>query len=325
MKEFFFAVNGIMPIIILVAVGYLLKKLRIFNDNFLSVANKVCFKVFLPCMLFINIYTIKDFTHINWQLVLFAVIATLIIFALGLVIGKLSTNDLSQRGVIAMCVFRPNSVIIGLSLVTSIYGEIGGGTMALLLAFTIPLFNILSIITFSVYNKNEKLNVGKTLLNLIKNPLTISILIAFGALFVRYLLSLGDISFRLTDISFIYQSIKTLGGLATPLALLVLGGQFAFSSAKQFAKPITIGVLCRLVIMPIATFIVAYYFFDFTQIEFACLMCLFAAPLAVTSVVMASEMNSSAELAGQLVVWTTLLSFVTLFVYIMTFGSLGLI
>ena len=51
----------------------------------------------------------------------------------------------------------------------------------------------------------------------------------------------------------------------------------------------------------------------FNAAHFAAFVGVFATPVAVSSVPMAQEMGADSNLAGQLVVWTTLISSVTVF------------
>ena len=55
MALFLYSFNTVAPLILVVAVGFLLKKLRMVDDAFISKANKVCFQVAFPLQLFHNI------------------------------------------------------------------------------------------------------------------------------------------------------------------------------------------------------------------------------------------------------------------------------
>ena len=58
MESLIFAINAVAPIVIMVAIGYLLKKAGMIDKNFAKTANKVVFRVLLPAMLFLNVYKI---------------------------------------------------------------------------------------------------------------------------------------------------------------------------------------------------------------------------------------------------------------------------
>ena len=52
MEAFIFALNAVLPIIITVVIGYFLKMIGWMDQGFAKKANKLCFRVFLPVMLF---------------------------------------------------------------------------------------------------------------------------------------------------------------------------------------------------------------------------------------------------------------------------------
>ena len=96
----------------------------------------------------------------------------------------------------------------------------------------------------------------------------------------------------------------------------MLGVQFEFSAVRELKREILFGTLIRTVLVPLLGLGIAYAFFrsSFDGAKFAALAALFATPVAVSSVPMAQEMGADHTLAGQLVVWTTLFSSVTVFV-----------
>ena len=109
------AVNAVLPIILLILLGYLLKRKSFISDSFVKTGNKLVFKILLPCMLFINVYDIESFAVIRWDIVIYAVVVIFIIFILGLITAVLTTDVAKRRGVIWQCTFRSNFAIIGLS------------------------------------------------------------------------------------------------------------------------------------------------------------------------------------------------------------------
>lgn len=147
------SLNAIVPIILLILLGYLLKRFKFLNDNFVKIGNKLVFRVCLPCMLFLNIYDKMKFADIPWDIVIYSVIAILVIFGLGLLTGILTTKKKGRRGVITQCAFRSNFAIIGLALVGSLGGD--EALAGIISAFSIPIFNVLAVITLSVFAEED--------------------------------------------------------------------------------------------------------------------------------------------------------------------------
>lgn len=326
MNDFIFSINAVLPIIILVLIGWFLKRIKLFTPEFLRVANKVTFNVLIPVLLFNNVYAIDGFESINWTFVLYGVLAVTAIFLLAIPICLAFTKDKGQQGVLIQAVFRSNYAIIGIPLATQLFGVKGAAAASILSAFSIPLYNALAVITLSVFsNKQEKIDVKKILLGIVKNPLILGVCAGLVALGIRAIFVQTGVEFRLSDISFLNVSLDYIGRTATPIALLVLGGQFEFSAVKTLAKPIIFGTVLRTAIVPLIALTVAVLLFPNLGGEcFASYIALFGTPVAVSSAIMAKEMGADGDLAGQLVVWTTITSSFTLFLTILIFKAIGI-
>ena len=141
----------------------------------------------------------------------------------------------------------------------------------------------------------------------------------------------GQVIFSLSlHTKFFYTLLTWLKNITTPLALLVLGGQFVFSAVKALKKEIIISTLCRLVLAPVIG-IGGAYLADRVGLvvcgpaDYPALVALFASPVAVSSAIMATQMKNDEQLATQLVVWTTLFSSVTVFLAACILMATGLI
>lgn len=352
---FMTAINAILPIVLLILLGYALKRIGFLTGEFLRVGNKLVFNVCLPCMLFVNIYSIDDFAAVDWGLVIYSVIAVFVIFGIGLIVSVLTTKDNRRRGVILQCTYRSNFAIIGISLAASLAGHAAGaqdtvnGVVAIIQVFTIPIFNILAVVSLSVFVRKPVAQTGGEgvpavrrhtevkgiLLGIVKNPLIIGILLGLVAVGIRYAerAAFGSPApFTLEgNLTFLYNALYSLKQVATPLALIVLGGQFEFSAASGMSGEIVVGTLFRIVIAPLIGVGCAVLLSEFTdllsfgQTEYPALVALFGTPVAVSSAIMAAEMDNDQQLAGQLVVWTSICSIFTLFVQVFILMSVGLL
>ena len=328
LDTFLFACGAVLPIVLLIVLGYLLKRVRMLGEPLLSGLNRVCFRVLIPLMLFRNIYGGDSITPTDVQAVLFSTVAILAVFAAGWVLVRVAVKQPLQKGVLLQAVFRSNFAIIGLPLATTLFGEAGARTAALLSMITIPLFNVLAVISLSVFvgDGAKKPSAREVLHNIITNPLILGVLAGVLVLALRALFARLGWAFRLTDIPGLYDAIDMAASAATPLALLVLGGQFELSAVRQLARPIVLGSVMRLVVVPAAALLAAYALFPgFGGAEYASFVALFGTPTAVSGAVMASEMGGDGELAGQLVVWTTLGSAFTLFFCIALLRAVGIV
>ena len=190
--DFKFTCNAVLPIIVLILVGYGLKRLKLFPDNFWKLANKLCFRVALPVMLFYNIYNVSSIKNIaqQWKIVLYCVIFVLAIFSIGLLMVILFVKDSRQKGVILQCVFRSNFAIIGVSLAESLAAgsKEPVALAAVISAVSIPLFNVLAIISLTVFIKDDegnKISIKNILKKIFTNPLIIGVFLGIVVLAIR--------------------------------------------------------------------------------------------------------------------------------------------
>ncbi len=318
MDSLLFALNAITPIVATVAIGYLLKKIGLMDEKFTKMANKLVFHVFLPCMLFLNVYKIETIGDIDLGYVGYSVAVLLVIFLLVLPAVLLVTKRPERRGPLWQASFRSNHAIFGIPLAQSLFGEAGAIVATILSTSIIPAFNILAVVSLSVFRRDgKKTSVGSILAGIVKNPLVQSIAAGLFTLCIRALFVKNGVSFRLTDLSPVYTVLNYMSQLATPMALLCLGSQFEFSAIREMKREIVFGTLMRTVITPTLGLGIAYLFFrdTFSGAHFAAFVAAFASPVAVSSVPMTQEMDGDTILAGQLVVWSTLVSAFSIFLF----------
>lgn len=324
---FIFAANAVLPIVILIAFGYVLKRIGLLTKPFMDIGNKLTFRVLLPAMLFYNVYQIESFSEISPVFVLYGIGMVIVIFLLAVVITCAFTKDNAKRGSLIQAMFRSNYAIIGIPLATSLFGEKGAAAAGVMSAFCVPAFNVLSVITLSIFNGNSeksKINVSKILLGIIKNPLIIATLAGLAVIGIRELFVVWGVGFRISDITFLYKSLENVKSICTPFALIVLGGRFEFSAVSRLWREIVFGTVIRTVAVPVISLSVAYFFVPGLSGEhFATYVGVFATPVAVASAIMAQEMGADGELAGQMVVWMSLVSTVTIFVYVAILRAVG--
>ena len=336
MNTFVFAANSVLPVIITIILGYVLGQTGFFDAQFLKTANKTVFRVALPVYLFYNIYSVEGFGSVNWPLVFYAMVLILAVFVVALVSVCLYTRDNKKRGALLQCSFRSNFAIIGVTLADAMGGVESVAAAAVISAFSIPIFNILAVVCLTVFGDDSKkgIDIKKILKGIAKNPLIIGVLLGIITLLIRSKMPVknGEYVFTIQNqLPFLYKAIKSIGSMASPLALLVLGGQFKFSAVRSLARDIAFGTAWRLVLTPLICIGGLILLsktgigLNVSSVEMPALIALYCSPVAVASAIMAEEMNSHGELARQLVVWTSLLSIFTMFFTIALFRHIGMI
>lgn len=333
MKNLLFTLNAILPIVLPILLGFFLQKIRLFDKDFFTKMNKLAFKILIPVSLFKSLYT-ADISDIDFKFVGIAIISLLILFAIGFVAVTLFVPNKKQKGVIHQVLFRSNYAIIGIPLATALGGAEAEAAASIIAAVSVPIFNILAVIALSMYDHEDgqKVSVVSILKKIVTNPLIIGVFSGLVVIAIRAIISAcggnGNINVDSMDNYtagyFIIKTISTLGACATPIALIALGGKFEFSAVKKLWKQITISTITRLAIIPLVALTVFYFLGFNSSIYFSILIALFATPVAVSSAPMAEEMGQDGELAGQLVVWTSVGSAISLFIIILICSALGI-
>lgn len=327
---FIFSLNAIMPLILIILLGYFLKQKGIFSKEFLKIGNKLVFRVCLPVLLFCNIAELENISSIPWKAVLYVLCIIAVLVLIGFVVAKL-TPDVNQKGVMMQCIFRSNFALIGVPLAELIAGSEGVTAAAILSAFTIPLYNILAVLVLTGFKGGETASSVKgQIKGIVHNPLIIGVLSGIVVLLLKMSVAQYIPEAVFQDLRFVKTALNYLARSATPLSLLVLGGQFEFSKIKGFKTQLIVGTAGRTVVAPVIGLGVAAILnrtgvVYFEPAIFAALISLFATPVAVASAIMAEEMDNDGQLAAQLVVWTSLVSVFTLFGFIFASRYIGVL
>ncbi len=335
-EVFLFAFNAIMPILLLTVLGYVLKRVGFLTPEFLRVGNRTVFYVCLPALLFINIYGLETVASIRVDAVVYGMIMIALFFVCGLLMSRI-VSDKRQKGVIIQGAFRSNSALIGMTLSNALAGSPGVAVAASIAAFSGPVFNILAVVAMTMYmgEDGKKVSAKQLFRKSITNPMIIGVLLGVLCLVIRQFMPLnaaGEPVFLLKrDLTFVYTAIQDLAKTATPLALVVLGGQFTFEAVKKYRRQVIAATCMRLLIAPtlglggaiLLSEVLGIVHFD--AAVYAAYVAFFATPVAVATSVMASEMDNDTQLASQQIVWTSVLSLPTLFIFISILRGMGLL
>ncbi len=315
MNNFLFSINVTMPIFLVMVVGYFLRRINVLNDNFVTVANKLCFTVTLPLLVYEDLANVDILEIFDWKYVIFCAVATSVGFWGSWGIAKLFVKDHSLRGAFTQAAFRSSAAVMGLAFIQNIYG--GESPMgALMIIGAVPLYNIYSVIVLTFegeYPEGERdtKRIRQAGLSIIKNPIIIGVVVGVVvALFHNPMPELVN------------TTVEYIARTATPLALLVLGAGFEGRKAIQKIKP-TIGASMIKLIVMAAIFVPIAAWLGFKGEKMVALLVMLAGPTTPSCYIMAVEMKNDWVLTASVVVTTTLLASVTLTAWIFLLRTIG--
>ena len=314
MENIILSFNVIAPLFFLMVIGYAIANYTDLADkDLLKKANSLVFKVFLPCMLFKNIYQSNIREQMQGGLCFFAAGSLLLLFALlCLVVPKVVKKE-NQQGVVIQGIFRSNYVIFGVAVVENMYGSANTVTAAVLSAVLVPMYNFLAVIALSFFGGKRERDFKKVLVGILKNPLIIASVLGIIASLLGFKLP------KAAD-----TTLNDLAKLATPIAFLILGGDFDFSKVRGNLKTAGGVVAVKMVILPLI-FIPMVVAMEYRNSDLLAALLAYQTPVAVSSYIMAQQAGADDQLAGQLVVFSSAVSIFTLFVTIFILRQMGLL
>lgn len=301
LQSFYFACISVSPVLAILLLGMWLKKANVVNSEFIRGGNQIVFNIALPCLLFINVATNPLQKNLDTTLVIYAAIATLLSVLFLVVIARF-TAPKSQRGVFVQCSFRGNMAIIGLALAVSYLGEGIIPVVATYLAFITILYNVLSIMVLTTFNRSM-------LVTILKNPLILGIVAGL-------IVSLLGISLP----KFVTQPLNYLSQLTLPLALLCIGASLDWHSAKSNTRVTAIASVLKLAIIP--TIVVSGgWYLGLGKEALIVLFLMSGAPTAAAAFVMSKQLTDHGDLASEIITFSTLLSPLTITIGLMILGE----
>ncbi len=312
-----YSINNIMPMFVIVVFGAILGRIKFLNDGFLAVCDKLVFKITLPCMLFVEIVSAQT-VGFNPKLIAYCITAVIVCLLLACLIVPLFIKDNAKRGAFIQGAYRSNAAIIGLTLAENLFPETGTATMSMVMPVVVVLFNGFAAVILSIYApSNVQLKpralIKSIAMTVITNPLIISIALA--------------LLWKLTGLSLPVVAEKSLNyfaDMSMPLALISLGASFKLDALKGRFGLAVVSSAAKTVLVPAAAVLCAIPF-GFRGVELGTVFILFGGPTAVSSYIMAKQMKSDHELAGQILLISTLMSVLTLFAGTFILKQTGLI
>lgn len=308
-----FSANIVAPVFLIIAVGYFAKKVKIINEVFVDVTSKFVFQVSLPVFIFLQISKL-DLTQVfDVNQIIFITAGTFITYVL-IWIGTIPLiKEPADKGAFIQGAFRGNYAIVGLALIKNLFGTDALGKASLILAFLLPVYNILAIIVLVVPKHQGKINIKTILQEIIFNPLILAVLIALP--FSYWQIKIPEM-FTVTG--------GYLAELALPLALIGIGGSLNLENLKRASTLAFTSSIIKIVILPAVLTLIALLL-GYRNDDLGIMFIAFACPTAIASFVMADVMGANSKLAGNIIMITTLGSVFTISLGILLLKSFNLI
>lgn len=300
-------VNVLLPIFAVIALGTVLRQSGFASPQLFRETNRLVYWVALPAFLF--------YTSAESQLqgdaaarVLAALVggmaATL---ALGYLLARLLRLPPPTTAAFVQGAYRSNVAYIGLPISLLAVAARGGENTAALkavavvsIAMLMPIYNAVAVLVLLRSRSTTREQVGPRLRELGYRLITNPLILSCGAGLL--VMALG---WKLPQA--LRQTLSTIGGMSTPLALLGIGAALTAATLRQHWRNAALASLIKTVAAPLAGLALAGWI-GLAQPELRIALILLACPTAAASYVMAQQMGADEGLTANIIVLSTVLS-----------------
>ena len=209
------SLGSIFPIIVMIAIGYILKKRHWFHHTFSENVSKLITNVALPCSIFysvlkyLNMEALKEVSN----RLIFTFASVIIGYVAAFFVIKLVKMREGRRGVFYNAVVNANTIFIGLPLNMALFGEAASKYYLMYyITNTMSIWTLGYMLLASDPMENSGDAKGGFDLKKLLSPPLIAFVIAFAVLLSG-----------IRVITPIVETTKYLGSVVTPLALLYIG------------------------------------------------------------------------------------------------------
>ena len=306
------ALGAVLPMALLMALGTGARKTGVIDRPTMRNMDKLTFRLFMPALLFKNIYETDLSQNFDLREILFVTLTLTALLPLALLLPRRLEPNPIKAATIGHAMMRTNYILFGIAVAESIYGEGNIGPVALVGAVAVPVTNAFGVVILET-GLFGRTNPGKLALSILKNPMVLATLSA---------LVLMALPFRLPAL--LWEVVQDVAGVTTTISFISLGVSLDLGEARNNRRPLAVGTVLRTLLVPLL-FLPLSVALGFRGQSLCALMVLFAAPTAVASYPMAVAMGADGQLAGQLVCSTTVVSIFTMFCFTFLFQTLGLL
>lgn len=300
MQNLIFSANAVLPVFLVMLIGWILKNTKAIPDGFWDGVSKYVFIVATPLLLFEDTSSVDFKKSFDVKYISIVLACFFLSVAIFWIFYPMIQKDKKKIGALIHCSFRSNFAILGLPLLKNMLSPEGIVKAEALLAVGIIVFNGVAVFCLAYWSESKG-DYKKVFMNIVKNPLIIGCVI--GLLFS---------ALKVPTPVFLDRTVSYIGNTALGLGLLLLGGAFDIKKFCSYFKESILATFAKIVFSPLLA-VVILYVLGYRGDELLIALVYMGSSTAVNSYVMAKEMKSDADLTSGIVVCTTGLSVITLF------------
>ena len=287
----------ILPLFLIIFLGGVLAYFRIADKYWESVLNKVAANIGLPALVFSSILKINTAISENFLLILANSVFLILIFLSVFLFKKIFRLSSKFFRTIFICMAFGNIGYLGIPVVEQILGRNFLGETSLVIA--VYLFWIFTVgIVVLEYSAHKKVFFKDVLVNLLKNPLLLSVF--FGLVVIFFEIKIPEVFIKTVDL---------LANSVTATVLIVIGLfiiNISKGTLKEWLKTIIFSLI-TLFLLPLI-FFGGLKFFDLEVDFFQTSIIEAAMPLAIAPLALAEKYKLDKDFIARSIIFSTIFS-----------------
>ena len=295
----------ILPSFIVIALGAFLKMIKVANDSWVDILNKYGLWVGFPSLIFETLIRLdKSRVVVKLDVFYINIIFLLLLIITAIIITKAIKIRKRLANTFIICVFFGNVAYLGYPIIMSVFNNREAELSIIISIYVLVLFTV--GIGWLEFSRSNEINIFRLLLNFLKNPFIIAITV--GILFLVFDIKLP---------SYIEKAFVMLKASASPVVLIALG-IFIYRkiSLRNVFAPVLLLTFIKLIVVPLIFLMGSLIFNDINKFGVSVIES--AMPLAITPFALSSMYDLEKETIGTAIVFSTLISMITLpfFIYL---------
>ena len=290
--------SALWPVFALLILGFIARRSAFPGDAFWEPAERLTYFVLFPVLL-VNKLGAADMSDVA---IVDIAAAVSVLLLSGTLLCFMARYWMGLSGARFTSFYQGSvrfNTYVALGTAAAIYGDAAVAISAVIIAFMIPLLNLLCVMVFSMFTSNTP-TLGSLLKNLIKNPLILSCLVGIG-------LNISGIGIH-KDFSSV---AGLLGGMALPLGLLAVGAGLNMHALRTVKLAVWSSSLIKLLLLPLVMYCFCV-FMEFSSLTTGLLLIFAAVPTAPSGYILARQLGGDASMMAAIITGQTLLSMLTL-------------
>lgn len=299
---------------IIMGLGYFLYKKKLMDSEFNRKLTNIIIRVTMPCLMVSSVFEVGS--ERDYKRVLFVFLIAFIMYValtfLGMLVAKIMGFKKDEKGLYVFMTIFGNTGFLGFPLVEAVLGrEAIFYTSIFNMIFNLWIFTI-GIEAINYPDDMDKNKSKDRIKKIVTHPGIIGALLAIIIYFANISLP-----------SIVASTITTIGGITSPVAMLLMGASLAKIPVNRVFTDARIYVftLIKMIVIPVITAFIVHLCISDELIAYVTLI-MIAVPVANNSVMFAIEYNKDEETAAKNVFISTLFSIVSIPVVMYLFSVL---